>query len=127
MYISILDHSTKVIGYESILVSFVVVLSVREDKMWEAYLSRLFIVVQAVYSRRAMVENKIQAAISRAKAEEHSAGHPSLCYLWLALQFWEELQVNSLGNSELNPSVRAMEDMLAIERGPGVAETDSDG
>jgi len=36
-YISILNHFTKVTKYNSILVSFLTVLSIRNDKTWETY------------------------------------------------------------------------------------------
>jgi hypothetical protein len=36
-YISVLDHFTKVTEYNSILVSFLTVLSIRDNKTWETY------------------------------------------------------------------------------------------
>jgi hypothetical protein len=36
-YIYVLDHFTKVTEYDSILVSFLTVLSIRDDKTWETY------------------------------------------------------------------------------------------
>ncbi|KAH6953729.1 hypothetical protein BKA56DRAFT_504585, partial [Ilyonectria sp. MPI-CAGE-AT-0026] len=37
LYISILDHFTKTIEYQSVLVSFLMVLSIRKDDTWETY------------------------------------------------------------------------------------------
>nr|CEG03630.1 unnamed protein product [Fusarium acuminatum CS5907] len=60
LYISILDHFTKDTEYDSVLVSFLTVLSVRVDGTWEGYggfmlklsaiiaISRLYIVKYAV-------------------------------------------------------------------------------
>lgn len=87
MYLSILDHQTKVTEYDSILVSFITVLSVRPDKTWETYvnmtpklsaimaISRLFIVTYAVAKRRSIVEAKVEGGMAKEKAEEQSPSH----------------------------------------------------
>jgi superfamily II DNA helicase RecQ len=87
MYMSILDHYTKATEYDSILVSFIMVLSVRPDKTWETFvnltpklsaimaISRLFIVKYAVDKRKSLIEGKIEGGMTREKAEEHSPSH----------------------------------------------------
>jgi hypothetical protein len=87
MYLSILDHYTKATEYDSILVSFVMVLSVRPDKTWETFTNRtpklsaimaiyrLFIVTYAVYRRKRMVEGQVAGDMAREKAEEDSPSH----------------------------------------------------
>ena len=39
MYLSMLDHYTKATEYDSVLVSFIMVLSVRPDKTWETFVN----------------------------------------------------------------------------------------
>lgn len=68
MYLLILDYYIKATEYNSILVSFIMVLSVRPDKIWEIFinltlklsaiiaLSRLFIVIYAVRKRKSLVD-----------------------------------------------------------------------
>lgn len=87
MFISVLDHETKDTEYESILVSFITVLSIRADHGWEDYgsftpklsavatMSRLFVVKRAVDRRAELVEEKVGRGMSREEAEERSASH----------------------------------------------------
>jgi hypothetical protein len=72
LYISVLDHFTKDTEYDSVLVSFLTVLSVRADGTWEGYggftpklsaimaISRLCIIKYAVDQRTKATKQKIQ-------------------------------------------------------------------
>jgi RecQ family ATP-dependent DNA helicase len=87
MYLSILDHFTKATEYDSILVSFIMVLSVRPDKTWETFvnltpklsaimaISRLFIVKYAVDKRKSIVDRQVEGGITKEEAEECSPSH----------------------------------------------------
>lgn len=90
LYISILDHFTKDTEYDSVLVSFLTVLSIRADGTWESYdnftpklsaimaISRLSIIQYAIYQRKQSIQQKIQDGQSEKEAEETSPGHFSL-------------------------------------------------
>ncbi|KFA70949.1 hypothetical protein S40288_10242 [Stachybotrys chartarum IBT 40288] len=87
MYLSILDHFTKATEYDSILVSFIMVLSVRPDKTWETFIgltpklsaimaiSRLFIVKYAVDKRTSTIKRHVDEGMSREEAEDRSPSH----------------------------------------------------
>ncbi|KAM0277281.1 hypothetical protein ACHAQH_005940 [Verticillium albo-atrum] len=87
MIISILDHETKDTEYESILVSFLMVLSIRADHGWESFsnftpklsaivaVSRLLLVKAAVDERAKSIAKRIAQGQSREKAEEGSPSH----------------------------------------------------
>ncbi|KAH7459260.1 hypothetical protein FOMA001_g20082 [Fusarium oxysporum f. sp. matthiolae] len=72
LYISVLDHFTKDTEYDSVLVSFLTVLSVRADGTWEGYegftpklsaimaISRLCIIKYAVDQRAKTIKQKMQ-------------------------------------------------------------------
>lgn len=85
--ISILDHLTKDTEYNSILVSFLTVLSIRPDDTWEGYsnftpklsaimaISRLLVVKYAVDQRAKLIQRKRQWGQSQEEAEESSPSH----------------------------------------------------
>ncbi|KXH61011.1 hypothetical protein CNYM01_13192 [Colletotrichum nymphaeae SA-01] len=87
LYISALDHLTKDSKYESILVSFLTVLSVRAVGAWEGYggltpklsaimaISRLCIVKHAVDDQPAKAAQKIWQGQSQEEAEGNSPSH----------------------------------------------------
>ncbi|KAL6411079.1 hypothetical protein AUP68_07518 [Ilyonectria robusta] len=70
LYISILDHFTKTTEYQSVLVSFLMVLSIRSDKTWEIYsnftpklsaimaISRLLLVKYVIDQRVKSIQQK---------------------------------------------------------------------
>ncbi|KAG7001869.1 ATP-dependent DNA helicase hus2/rqh1 [Fusarium oxysporum f. sp. conglutinans] len=86
-YISVLDHFTKGTEYDSILVSFLTVLSIRDDKTWETYanftpklsaimaISRVFLVKHTVDKRDLYIKKRVEEGQSRQEAEEKSPGH----------------------------------------------------
>lgn len=86
-YVSILDHFTKVTEYESILVSFLTVLSIRDDKTWETYtnftpklsaimaISRVFLVKHTINKRMSYIQRRVEQGQPRQEAEEKSPGH----------------------------------------------------
>jgi superfamily II DNA helicase RecQ len=86
-YISVLDHFTKGTEYDSILVSFLTVLSIRDDKTWETYanftpklsaimaISRVFLVKHTVDKRDLYIKKRIEQGQTRQEAEEKSPGH----------------------------------------------------
>ncbi|KLP03469.1 Uncharacterized protein Y057_10530 [Fusarium fujikuroi] len=90
LYISVLDHFTKDTEYDSVLVSFLTVLSVRADGTWEGYagftpklsaimaISRLCIIKYAVDQRAKTIKQKIQQGQSQEEAEENSPSHFAL-------------------------------------------------
>lgn len=90
LYISVLDHFTKDTEYDSVLVSFLTVLSVREDGTWEGYanftpklsaimaISRLCIIKYAVDQRAKAIKQKMQQGQNREEAEENSPSHFTL-------------------------------------------------
>ncbi|RKK19457.1 hypothetical protein BFJ66_g15721 [Fusarium oxysporum f. sp. cepae] len=90
LYISVLDHFTKDTEYDSVLVSFLTVLSVRADGMWEGYkgftpklsaimaISRLCIIKYAVDQRAKTIKQKMQQGQSQEEAEENSPSHFAL-------------------------------------------------
>jgi RecQ family ATP-dependent DNA helicase len=85
--ISILDHLTKDTEYDSILVSFLTVLSIRPDDTWEGYsnftpklsaimaISRLLVVKYAVDQRTKAIKQKLQQGQSQQEAEDNSPSH----------------------------------------------------
>ena len=87
VYLSVVDHFTKDTEYDSILVSFIMVLSVRADKTWETFvgltpklsaimaISRLFIVKYAVDTRSKSIDRKMQNGFDRQAAEQESPSH----------------------------------------------------
>ncbi|KAH7231629.1 uncharacterized protein BKA55DRAFT_712855, partial [Fusarium redolens] len=86
-YISVLDHFTKATEYDSILVSFLTVLSIRDDKTWENYanftpklsaimaISRVFLVKYTVDKRALYIQQRVEQGQTRQEAEEKSPGH----------------------------------------------------
>ncbi|RYC77865.1 hypothetical protein BFJ63_vAg19261 [Fusarium oxysporum f. sp. narcissi] len=86
-YISVLDHFTKTTEYDSILVSFLTVLSIRDDKTWENYanftpklsaimaISRVFLVKHTVDKRALYIKQRVEQGQTRQEAEEKSPGH----------------------------------------------------
>ncbi|WKT53675.1 hypothetical protein QSH57_004259 [Fusarium oxysporum f. sp. vasinfectum] len=90
LYISVLDHFTKDTEYDSVLVSFLTVLSVRADGTWEGYegftpklsaimaISRLCIMKYAVDQRAKAIKQKMQQGQSPEEAEENSPSHFAL-------------------------------------------------
>ncbi|GKU10137.1 unnamed protein product, partial [Fusarium langsethiae] len=86
-YISVLDHFTKGTEYDSILVSFLTVLSIRDDKTWETYanftpklsaimaISRVFLVKHTADKRDLYIKKRVEEGQSRQEAEEKSPGH----------------------------------------------------
>ncbi|RYC77864.1 hypothetical protein BFJ63_vAg19262, partial [Fusarium oxysporum f. sp. narcissi] len=86
-YISVLDHFTKTTEYDSILVSFLTVLSIRDDKTWENYanftpklsaimaISRVFLVKHTVDKRALYIQQRVEQGQTRQEAEEKSPGH----------------------------------------------------
>ena len=90
LYISVLDHFTKDTEYDSVLVSFLTVLSVRADGAWEGYggftpklsaimaISRLCITKYAVDQRTKAIKQKTQQGQSQEEAKENSPSHFSL-------------------------------------------------
>jgi hypothetical protein len=90
LYISVLDHFTKDSEYDSVLVSFLTVLSVRADGSWEGYanftpklsaimaISRLCIVKYAVDQRGLAVKKKVQQGQNQEEAEENSPSNFAL-------------------------------------------------
>ncbi|WKT54486.1 Helicase superfamily 1/2, ATP-binding domain [Fusarium oxysporum f. sp. vasinfectum] len=90
LYISVLDHFTKDTEYDSVLVSFLTVLSVRADGTWEGYegftpklsaimaISRLCIIKYAVDQRAKTIKQKMQQGQSQEEAEENSPSHFAL-------------------------------------------------
>ncbi|KAM6513777.1 hypothetical protein FALCPG4_014992 [Fusarium falciforme] len=84
LYISVLDHFTKDTEYDSVLVSFLTVLSVCADGTWEGYanftpklsvimaVSRLCVVKYAVDQRAKAIMQKMQQGQNREEAEENS-------------------------------------------------------
>lgn len=90
LYISILNHFTKDTEYNSVLVSFLTVLSICADGTWESYnnftlklsaimtISRLSIIQYTIYQRKQSIQQKIQDGQSEKEAEENSPGHFSL-------------------------------------------------
>lgn len=85
--ISTLDHFTKATEYDSVLVSFLMVLSVRADDQWESYgnftpklsgimsVARLLLVKYAVDQRWASIQRKMDRGHSREAAEEDSPSY----------------------------------------------------
>ncbi|KAK1633201.1 hypothetical protein BDP81DRAFT_452314 [Colletotrichum phormii] len=90
LYISVLDHFTKDSEYDSVLVSFLTVLSIRADGAWEGYggftpklsaimaISRLCIVKHAVDQRAKAVKQKMRQGQSQEEAEDNSPSHFAL-------------------------------------------------
>ncbi|KAF5227551.1 hypothetical protein FANTH_14744 [Fusarium anthophilum] len=86
-YISVLDHFTKVTEYDSILVSFLTVLSIRDDKTWETFanftpklsaimaISRVFLIKYTVDKRALYVQQRVDQGQTRQEAEDKSPGH----------------------------------------------------
>ncbi|RMI97528.1 hypothetical protein CDV36_016208 [Fusarium kuroshium] len=86
-YISVLDHFTKGTEYDSILVSFLMVLSIRNDGTWETYgnftpklsaimaISRVLLVKHTVDKRAGYVQQRVEQGQTREEAEERSPGH----------------------------------------------------
>jgi hypothetical protein len=86
-YISVLDHFTKVTEYDSILVSFLTVLSIRDDKTWETFanftpklsaimaVSRVFLIKYTVDKRALYVQQRVDQGQTRPEAEDKSPGH----------------------------------------------------
>lgn len=90
LYISVLDHFTKDTEYESVLVSFLTVLSIRADGTWEGYasftpklsaimaVSRLCLIKYAVDQRAKAIKQRVQRGQSQEEAEENSPSHFAL-------------------------------------------------
>ncbi|KAH7247621.1 uncharacterized protein BKA55DRAFT_739568 [Fusarium redolens] len=90
LYISVLDHFTKDTEYDSVLVSFLTVLSVRADGTWEGYsgftpklsaimaISRLCIIKYAVDQRAKVIKQKMQQGQSQEEAERNSPSYFAL-------------------------------------------------
>ncbi|KAM6513757.1 hypothetical protein FALCPG4_014975 [Fusarium falciforme] len=90
LYISVLDHFTKDTEYDSVLVSFLTVLSVRADGTWEGYanftpklsaimaIPRLCIVKYAVDQRAKAIKQKMQQGQNQEEAEENSPSNFAL-------------------------------------------------
>ncbi|KAI8648058.1 hypothetical protein LRP88_12664 [Fusarium phalaenopsidis] len=86
-YVSILDHFTKSTEYDSVLVSFLMVLSIRNDNTWESYtnftpklsaimaISRVFLVNYTVETRARYIQRRVEQGQTREEAEENSPGH----------------------------------------------------
>ncbi|KAJ4195495.1 endo-1,3-beta glucanase [Fusarium solani] len=86
-YISVLDHFTKSTEYDSALISFLMVLSIRNDNAWESYanftpklsaimaISRAFLVKYTVEKRARYVQQRVEKGQTREGAEEKSPGH----------------------------------------------------
>ncbi|KAL9561239.1 hypothetical protein ACKAV7_014594 [Fusarium commune] len=86
-YISVLDHFTKVTEYDSILISFLTVLSIQDDKTWETYanftpklsaimvISQVFLIKHTVDKRALYVQQRVEQGQTRQVAEEKSPGH----------------------------------------------------
>ncbi|KAF4442495.1 hypothetical protein F53441_11726, partial [Fusarium austroafricanum] len=86
-YISVLDHFTKVTEYDSILVSFLTVLSIRDDKTWETFanftpklsaimaISRVFLIKYTVDKRALYIQQRVDQGQARQEAEDKSPGH----------------------------------------------------
>ncbi|KAJ3453241.1 hypothetical protein MRS44_018896 [Fusarium solani] len=86
-YVSVLDHFTKSTEYDSVLVSFLMVLSIRNDNTWESYtnftpklsavmaISRVFLVKYTVETRARYIQRRVEQGQTREEAEENSPGH----------------------------------------------------
>ncbi|KAF4995459.1 hypothetical protein FDECE_12796 [Fusarium decemcellulare] len=86
-YISVLDHFTKTTEYDSVLVSFLTVLAIRNDDTWETYtnftpklsaimaISRVLLVKYTVDKRARYIQRRIEQGQSREEAEDGSPGH----------------------------------------------------
>ncbi|EXK77360.1 hypothetical protein FOQG_17929 [Fusarium oxysporum f. sp. raphani 54005] len=86
-YISVLNHFTKATKYDSILVSFLTVLSIRDNKTWENYanftpklsaimaISRVFLVKYIVDKRALYIQQRVEQGQTRQEAKEKSLGH----------------------------------------------------
>ncbi|KAL6401245.1 hypothetical protein AUP68_08437 [Ilyonectria robusta] len=87
LYISILDYFTKTTEYQSVLVSFLIVLSICSDKIWEIYsnftpklsaiiaISRLLLVKYVVDQRVKSIQRKRERGQSKEDAEENSPSY----------------------------------------------------
>ncbi|KAF4449199.1 hypothetical protein F53441_7481 [Fusarium austroafricanum] len=86
-YISVLDHFTKVTKYDSILVSFLTILSIRDNKTWETFanftpklsaimaISRVFLIKYTVDKRALYIQQRVDQGQARQEAEDKSPGH----------------------------------------------------
>ncbi|KAF4442502.1 hypothetical protein F53441_11725 [Fusarium austroafricanum] len=86
-YISVLDHFTKVTEYNSILVSFLTVLSIRDNKTWETFanftpklsaimaISRVFLIKYTIDKRALYIQQRVDQGQARQEAEDKSPGH----------------------------------------------------
>lgn len=86
-YISVLNHCTKITDYNSILVSFLIVLSIYADDTWEIYfgftsklsaimaISRVLLVKYTVDQRLRCIRRRVEQGQSQQAAEEKSPGH----------------------------------------------------
>ncbi|KAH6957458.1 hypothetical protein DER45DRAFT_615391 [Fusarium avenaceum] len=83
----LVDIDNKVTEYDSILVSFLTVLSIRDDKTWETYtnftpklsaimaISRVFLVKHTVDKRELYIKKRVEEGQARQEAKEKSLGH----------------------------------------------------
>ena len=86
-YISMLNHFTKTTEYDSILVSFLMVLCIRADNTWESYssftsklsgimaISRVLLVKYTVDKRLGYIRRRVSQGQTQEEAEEKSPGH----------------------------------------------------
>ncbi|KAL6412376.1 uncharacterized protein AUP68_03578, partial [Ilyonectria robusta] len=87
LYISILNHFTKTTEYQSILISFLIVLSIRSNKTWEIYsnftpklsaiiaISRLLLVKYVIDQKVKSIQRKRERGQSKEDTEENSPSH----------------------------------------------------
>ncbi|KAJ4138000.1 hypothetical protein NW754_001360 [Fusarium falciforme] len=86
-YVSVLDHFTKSTEYDSVLVSFLMVLSIQNDNTWESYtnftpklsavmaISRVFLIKYTIETRARYIQRRVEQGQTREEAEENSPGH----------------------------------------------------
>ncbi|KAF4449204.1 hypothetical protein F53441_7480 [Fusarium austroafricanum] len=86
-YISILNYFTKVTKYDSILVSFLTILSIRDNKMWETFanftpklsaimaISWVFLIKYTVNKKALYVQQRADQGQTRQEAKDKSLDH----------------------------------------------------
>jgi hypothetical protein len=111
LYIAILDHYTKEMEYTSVLVSFLMVLSVCEDGGWEGYgiftpklsaimaNSRLMILQSAIDTREQAIEELVRRGTRRLDAEDQSPG-----LFKLVEEMVKRFIVDSIGGYKTTPT-----------------------